>query len=410
MGRRKLLARLSPLLVLAAAGAVAWVMTVTAPQPRLGNPTPSSPVVMAEPVHEGEADIVVRVLGTVKPVQEVQVRPRVTGTVMELNEDIQPGGFVHAGEVLLRLDPTDYELEVRRKRSAFDRAKADLDLEMGQQNVARAELEQLQRNLPGLKPLPASQNTALALRQPHLAQARAALAAAQADLDSAAVNLERTVVRAPFNALVTARSVSLGSQASTSDVLATLVNTDEYWVEASVPLDRLYAVRSASGSVISATVRMSSGAEREGRVQRITGTLDTVSRMGQVLITVPDPLALRSESPDTVPLTLGDQVQVAIRLGKREGVIVLPRAALRSGDRIWVADRGTLDIRTVDILWRDTDVVYVRSGLADGELVITSDLAAPIQGMSIRLPGASRNGLADERTPDNEPARPEETS
>ncbi len=396
MSKRRFLTRFSPLLVILFSSAVAWYWVATKPQPQLGQPVPTSPVVMASPVHTGEADVVVRVLGTVKPVQEVHLRPRVTGTIVELNEDLQPGGHVHEEEVLLRLDPTDYELEVRRKQSAVDKAKAELALEMGQQTVARAELEQLQRNLPGLKQSPLSpQSAALARREPHLAQVKANLAAAEADLDTAKVNLERTLIKAPFNALVTERSVSLGSQAGTADVLATLVNTDEYWVEATVPLDRLGAIRAAAGRILPVSVRLSSGETRQGVVQRATGTLDSASRMGQVLVVVPDPLGLKADSGNVAPLVLGDQVQVEIRLGKQEDVIVLPRAALRSGSKVWVADNGRLDIRPVDILWRDTDVVYVRSGLTDGELVVTSDLAAPIQGMSIRLPAASRPASAE---------------
>ena len=387
MTSRRIVSRLTPLLVILVAGLAGWALVKTGPQPQLGSPVPTSPVVMAAPVHKGDADVVIRVLGTVRPVQEVKIRPRVTGTVVELHPDLQPGGRVHADETLLRLDPSDYMLEVRRMESVLARAKAELDLEMGQQRVARAELEQLQRTLPGLKQPSNAHGAALALREPHLARVQAALAAAEADLDAARLNLERTVIKAPFNALVTERSVSLGSQAGTSDILATLVNTDEYWIEALVPLDRLEAIRMAQDAP-SATVWLSSGGSRDGLVQRTTGTLGNASRMGQVLVTVTDPLGLRTGGRSIAPLMLGDQVRVEINLGRREQVIALPRAMLRGGNTVWVAANGKLDIRTVDILWRDTDVMYVRDGLEDGELVISSDLAAPIQGMSIRLPAS----------------------
>ena len=387
MTSRRIVSRLTPLLVILVAGLAGWALVKTGPQPQLGSPVPTSPMVMAASVYRGDADVLIRVLGTVRPVQEVKIRSRVTGTVVELHPDLQPGGQVRADEVLLRLDPADYELEVRRMESALARARADLDLEMGQQRVARAELEQLQRTLLGLKPSPNARGAGLALREPHLARVQAALAAAEADVDAARLNLERTVIKAPFNALVTERSVSLGSQAGTSDILAALVNTGEYWIEALVPLDRLEAIRTAP-KALPATVLPSSGGSREGLVQRTTGTLGSASRMGQVLVSVADPLGLRAGGRSVAPLMLGDQVRVEINLGRREQVIALPRAMLRGGNTVWVAANGKLDIRTVGILWRDTDVIYVQDGLEDGELVISSDLAAPIQGMSIRLPAS----------------------
>lgn len=391
MNTRRIVTMILPVAVIVIALSTAWLMYASRPQPVRAQPAPTSPIVLAEPVREGEAAITIRALGTVRPVQEVKIRPRVTGMVVFLSPQLHPGGLLAAGEVLLRLDPTDYELEVRRRESALAKAKADLELEMGQQKVARAELEQLKRTLPELPGISKELgNSPLARREPQLAQARAAVAAAEAELATARVNLDRTTITAPFNALVVARDVSLGSQAGLSDVLATLVDTDAYWVEATVPLDRLAYLRDTRADDLPVTIEMSGGAQRTGVSERVTGRLDPASRMGQVLVRVDDPLALAVQDAPLTPLSLNDQVHIAIALGTRPGVIILPRAALRGGDAVWVAADGTLDIRKVSILWRDNDAVYVSAGLAPGDLVITSDLAAPMQGMPVRLPAAAQ--------------------
>lgn len=381
--------RYAPILVLVVALIIGWLLLSLTPEPKRKAALASSPLVIASSVHSEDASVVIRALGIVKPVQEVAIRPRVVGTVMELNINLEPGGHVAKDSILLQLDPVDYTLEVRRKESSVAMAKADLALEMGQQTVAKAELEQLQRNIPGLETFIKTEDSMnLATRAPHLAQAKANLASAQADLDAALINLARTKVQAPFNALVTERSVSVGSQASTSDVLATLVNTDTYWVEVAIPLDRLQAIREKAQGEVSVKIFLSSGDVREGTVGQITGTLDSASRMGQVLVAVKDPLALQKDigSLDPmVPMVLGDHVQVEIALGKRNNVIAVPRAALKGNDTVWVAKDGKLDIREIDILWRDADIVYVQQGLVDGDIVITSSLSAPIQDMNVRL-------------------------
>jgi RND family efflux transporter MFP subunit len=388
--RRRFAAMFVPCLLLVGSGLAAWHIMSTRPQPMSGQVRPASPLVMAEAVREGGAPLVIRALGTVRPIYEVQLRPRVTGTVIELNPALQPGDRVRAGETLVRLDPLDYELEVRRQESVIARAKADLDLEMGQQKVARAELDQLRRTLPGLSGMSvAIEDSALARREPQLARAGAALAEAEANLAEARANLERTVIVAPFNALVLSRNVGPGSQAGTGDVLATLVSTDAYWVEAVVPLDRLRAIREKAGDGLPVEVSVSGG-QRKGLVDKVTGVLDADARMGQTLIRVDDPLCLLAGDPSAVPLLLNDQVQVAVHLGVRPGVIVLPRSALRGMNTVWTAADGRLDIRRVEVLWRDADHVYISSGLRPGEVIVTSDLAAPIQGMSIRLSGADR--------------------
>ncbi len=357
---------LLPLGLIALGLVCVWLFVATKPQPGKGKPAPTSPLVTVSPVSTGRADIVVSALGTVTPAQEVALRPRVSGTVVELSPLLQPGSRVSANSLLVRLDPEDYRIEVARKESALAKAKADLALEMGQQTIARKELRDLQNVLPQVMNKMDSGNQ-IALRAPHLAQAKAAVAAAQAELEAAQNNLDRTRLSAPFDALVTSRNVSIGSQATSQEAVATLVGTEAFWVEAAVPLDRLESAGLSRVESRPATVFTSSGQSREGLVLGHTGSLSQSARMGHVLVRVEDPLALAQTN--VPPLILGDQVRVDIHAGSRDGLVKLPRALLRAGDTVWTVKNNSLDIRPVKVFWRDVDTVFLESGLEDGEQV-----------------------------------------
>ncbi len=382
--KKKFSTALLVVLIIVLGGASAFLFIKTKPQTKRVRPPASSPLVTTVMAKRAEADLVVEALGTVKADQETVVRVRVSGQVEELGPQFNVGGLVEKGHLLLRLDDDDYVNALALKQSALDKAKADYSLEMGQQRVARTEIAQLSRTAPS-----AVRNTALALRQPQLAQAKASLQAAEVDVKQAKLNLERTKIMVPYNALVTARNVSIGSQASTSDTVATLVGTDSYHIEAAIPLDKLQGLGMDVFNDTPVKIITATGAVREGKVRHSIATLDATTRMGRVLIEVTDPLALKS---DKASLLLGDQVHVELKAGTLSNVVELPRSALRGNNSLWVVKKNaegatSLDIRPIQTLWKDSNSLFVGEGLADGDLVVNSPLGAPIQGMSVRVAG-----------------------
>ncbi len=363
--------------------AAGYLMVATKPNTKRVKPPISSPLVTTFTAKRSTAELTVEALGAVKADQETQVRVRVSGQVEELGQNFDVGGLLQKDALLLRIDASDYENALALKESALAKSQADYDLEMGQQRVARTEVAQLNKTSSGVR------NTALALRAPQLAQAKATLQSAEVEVKQAQLDLSRTRVIAPFNALVTARNVSLGSQASLSDTVATLVSTDAFYIEAAIPLDKLQKLGVGIFDNTEAKIYTTVGAIRQGHVRHSIASLDETTRMGRVLINVDDPLALKSDAP---ALLLGDYVRVELKAGTLNDVIELPRVALRGNDTVWVAKKNadgstSLDIRSVEVLWKDLDVALVNKGLESGDLVVISPLGAPIQNMSIRLEG-----------------------
>lgn len=374
--------------VLSAGGAVSayWLMNRPTAKRR---PAPSQATLVAVSQTRAQAHrVVVRAMGTVVPARHIQLASRVSGEIVRVSPALVPGGRFKAGEKILLVDPRDYQFAVQQHASALAKTQSDMRLEMGQQSVAKREYELLGKEVT-------AEDKDLVLRQPQLATARAAVSAAQASLDKARLDLERTKVVAPFNATVQSRDVNLGSQISVGTPLASLVGTDEYWVQVSLPVDQLKWIDiPGTNSEQGSTVRVhhetawAAGAFRTGTVERLMTELEPQGRMARLLVAVRDPLALKSAPTQRHPLILGSYVRVELVGREVPDVVRVPRTALRDGERVWaMAPDRTLDIREVTIVWSSNSHVYVAKGLAQGDLLVTSDLAAPVQGMALRTAG-----------------------
>lgn len=370
---KKRILRLS-LLVLGVGTLVCALFLLTRPKPPKQQPVRIAPLVETMSVQAETQTVVIKALGTVVPAQETTIRAEVPGTVREMSTNFLSGKILSQGSLLLRLNPEDFQLDVAAKEAAFHSAQADLELELGRQNVARHDWTLVTGARNATAP-------ALALRKPQLLQAQAAVQQAKAALEQARLNLKRATVTVPYTALILEKNVDLGARVSITDTLATLVDARQYWVEAAIAVDQLPWIalpdKNKPGSL--AHIRsQASSATRDGRILCLRGDLEKEGRLAQVLVSLPKPLEAKP-----TPILLGEYVRLEIEGRKLDNVIRLPRVALRDNDTVWVVQNATLDIRPVMVAWRDVESVLVSAGLRSGETVVTSDLSTPIQNMPV---------------------------
>lgn len=375
------------LIILAVGAGTAFYLKNSAPRTRKKPLARLSPTVQVEPVTLSDYQIVVTAMGTVIPAREVVLKSRVSGEVVEIHPEFTEGGLLKKDTKILRIDPLDFKLALARKQSAVTAAESALKLELGHQDVAKREWELLK----GAEPVQDLEKE-LALRKPHLDKARADLAAAEADFKTAALNLDRTLILAPFNAMVRTKAVDLGSQVAPQESLAELVGTDAYRVRVSIPVDRpewinIPGLAGDSGS--KARIIYSQGHACSGTVVRLLGDLATEGRMARILVEVPDPLGLTAPNQGRAPLLIGEYVRVEIQGRKLKSVFQIPRPAFRDNSSVWIAgENQILEIRKVRPVWRDAGFVLLQDGLKPGERLIVSDLAAPVQGMALLVGGS----------------------
>jgi RND family efflux transporter MFP subunit len=333
------------------------VLTATKPKLERTQPPVPKPMVNVARIKMRPQVVIIRGEGTVRPLREIQMVPQVNGKVVFVSGALVDGGEFEKGDVLLRIDPVDYQLTVTLEQARVKDAESKLKVAEEEAAVSREEWRLLYKDDPKINQIPA-----LVAKEPQLAAARAKLAADRADLQKAKLNLERTEIKAPFDGRVSQESVDIGQYVSTGQALATLFSTNRAEIVVPFEDENLYWFHvpgftpgDERGSVVSVSTRV---AGREtfwpGRVVRAEGKLDERTRMINVVIRVDKPYETKP------PLAAGLFVTVEIEGRTLENAAMIPRAALRENNVVWVVDKnGQLTFRTVSVARLTPDAALV---------------------------------------------------
>lgn len=407
--RRLAQAIVQVILLLLVLGAGAWgtvVLIKSRIAPKRKSIKSAPPLVSVVTIALCRQPVDVNAMGTVTPARVVVLQPEVSGRIIKQNPHLVPGARFKAGEEIARIDPRDHDIAVEQARTEVARARSGLALEKGRQAVAKQEWELLKSDVEN-----AAGNSDLALRKPQKQSAEASLRAAQSRLALTELNLQRTRIEAPFNAMVEEEFIEIGQLVTPQTSIAKLIGTDRFWVMASIPVDRLHLIPipgvngcpedAGAKATIVQLAGQNGHIERQGRVLRLAASLDPKGRMARILIAVEDPLGIASRSG--CPLLVNAYVRVRIHGNVLDNVCAVPREALHDGNQLWVAqkqkDKTVLKVRkNVEIVYRDKDAIFVRRGVKPGELVITSRLKEAADGREIRI-AIERRRTTDGRRP-----------
>jgi RND family efflux transporter MFP subunit len=377
------------ILVLLIAAGIALGLYASRPQAQRSKPRHTVPLVKTIKVSPRSEQVYVEAFGTVIPAKEIAIFSEVEGRIIDINPELIPGGLINKDSLVVQIDPVDYALKIKEYKAEVAEAQYRLELEKGQQVIAKQEWRLLEDNIAATQT-----GKSLALREPHLRSVQAQLEAAKSRLAAAELEEKRTTIRTPFNALVLEEFVEKGQLVGRQTKIATLVETDYFWVQASIPLSRLSRITfpektGQKGAGVRVILQIDGGQPitREGIAFKLLGDLDPKGRMARMLIKVNDPLNLAAKSAENFKgkLLLGSYVKVEIDAGVLDNVYAIPRQALRTGDRIWVLNQaGRLDIRKVQIVWRRKDEILVIADLTPQARLITSRLQSPLPGMKVQ--------------------------
>jgi RND family efflux transporter MFP subunit len=371
------------LLIAVGVGGVRFLIA-TKPKANRRPPVKMEPFVRTAALQPENYTFSIPAMGTVIPARKISLEVQVAGEVIDMHPEFTEGGMLAKGTKILQINPKDYELAIQQKQRALAEAEYAYKLEQGHQDVARQEWSLLY----GDEVINEGESD-LALRKPHLEKVQVEIEAARAELQQSKINLKRTSLTAPFNALVLERYVDLGSQVSPQERLADLVGTDTYWVRVSLPVDRLKWIqipnnKQKTGSEVKIFYREEN--LKTGKVVRLLPDLSKEGRMARLLIEINDPLELQAKEKKQPMVLIGEYVRVAIKGEELHNIFRIPRSALRNDREVWIVDgESKLAIRPVKTIWRDEDSVIVKDGFKPGESLVVSDIAAPAAGMTLKI-------------------------
>ena len=386
---RKTLKFVLPVAVIAAALVSARLISANKPELRTRDSPPSLAVVDATRLTPGTYPVIIRSQGTVQPTVANTLVPSVAGTVMSISDIFVAGGAFKRGDILVQIDPRDYEIALIQARANYAEADARLQEQIALAEQARLEWRSLGRS---------GQPSSLTLREPQVAAATANLDAALAQVKRADLDLERTRVIAPYDGIVSERLVDPGQFVARGAPVGSIHSIDTVDVRLPLSNRQLTYLRlpdTFSGSDVTQTLlpnvelRASIGATEHlwsGKLIRAEG-IDATTQQLKVIARIQNPYAQSDR-----PLRVGQYVQALIQGEVLEGVFVIPRAALREEREVLVIDENDeIQRRSVAVAWSDDDVAAISNGLREGELLVVTPLSTVSDGTPVR---ATIDGVA----------------
>ncbi len=378
------------LVILAASVLAILGLNAFKPKAKRIKPALPVPIIKAIELFPQDEHVYIEAYGSVIPAREIDLYPEVAGRIIKQSPELVPGGIIGKDQFIAQIDPIDYELKLKEYEAEVAEAEYGLEFEKGQQNIAKKEWQ-----LFGKEAASTQASKSLALREPHMKNARAKLDAASSKLAAARLALQRTTMRSPFNALVLEESVEEGQLVGLQKPIAKLVDTDNFWIQVSIALSSLERVHfpgryKKEGSNARVVLDAGNGhtVNRNGKVFKLLGDLDPKGKMVRLLVLLRDPLKLKDETGNRAgngKILLGSYVKVNIDAGVFKDIYVIPREAIRDGNKIWTLDdAGKLVIKQVTIKWRRQDDVLVEADIEPGERLVTSRIQAPLPGMQLR--------------------------
>ena len=359
----------------------AAVLMATSPQVEPTNPTPVPPTVRVRDIEPEPIRLRVHSQGTVAPDTQSQLIPEVSGRVTWMSGALVNGGYFEKGQTLLRLDDKDYQSSLKRARAALTRDEARYE-------HALFEFERMK----SLEERRLASRSQMESAQRDYRVAEATLEDSRANVEQASLNLERTGVKAPFTGLVRDESVDIGQLVGPGSPVATIYATDRLEVRLPIADRQLGFLNLPVGHrgelPADRQPAVALSAEYAGQLLEWTGTIvrteaqiDTSSRMVNVVARI------AGNGGETLP-AVGLFVNADIEGLLVDDLVVLPRNALRNGNRVLVVgDDNRLEFRAVEPLRLFQDDVLIRAGLTAGERVCISPMQTPIDGMLVNPVG-----------------------
>ena len=370
--------RFLPVIILIFGLFISFVISSTDPKPNKGIEIPKPTAVFYDNPQKKDVTLRVTTNGEVRSVTEINVIPQVSGRIIQVADEFIDGGNIKKGQPLIWIDDRDYKLATISAESRVAQAKKLLEREIAESELARKDWEELGEG----------EASPLTLRIPQLEEARALLNAAEADLEKAKLNLERTIISLPFDGLIKKKNAGigqyvnagsiLGSAFSTEKVLIPLPLTDTELSYLGLPLGYESKGYFDGPKVIFRSYISRKNIEWLGRITRTSGSIDSQTRLVYAYAEVLNPY---DEDP---PLAIGTYVDAEIEGNFISNGFILPIAAIKNDNEIYVIDQNSkLKIKKIEIVGTEEDKVIVKGDISELDMVVISTINTGYEGMEL---------------------------
>ncbi len=375
-----------PFAIIAGAVVLSLVMFLLKPTPEKLLSPETAVAVETLVLEKTAAQLYIHSQGTVLPRTRTVLISEVSGAVLEVSPQFVVGGVFQAGDVLMQLDPTDYQVALQRAEARLISMNAQLSFEQARSAQAKKEWAMTGR--------PSTEAPLLALRKPYLAEAQANVLQAQAEVKQAQQKLDKTTIRAPYAGMVSEKMADIGQFVATGSRLGEIFAID--YAEVRLPMTKRdlakldAAVITDGQSSPAVTLKASVGGadvEWKALLVRSEGVVDQRNRAQYLIAQVDDPYNIQQRHQKPA-LLMGSFVRASIPGKKLDDIFVVPRHALLEGDNVAAVDADNrLRLKKVEKTFGDDQFYYINNGLEEGVEVIVSAVGIAIDGMRVKPVG-----------------------
>lgn len=367
-------------LIIISASAGGYFLIYLKPEAQTKTPPKVIPALEFQVAKKSNQRVTIHSQGEVQSATKTMIIAEVSGKIIEVSNQFLEGAHIRKGDVLVQIDPTDYISALAQAKAVYTQAKLALEQELALQEQASMDWSDLGNG----------NAQELALRIPHVANAKASVDAAEAAMQTAKKNLDRTTVTAPYDGILLSRSVDLGQMVnSMSSPIAEIFSTD--YAEIFLPLnlqelDHLSISNSLKDQSSNPKVSIYTDSDKEpsyiGNIHRVAGALDSRTRTISVIARLSNPFTGKSSFNN---LKLGQFVRAEIEGKLYSEVYHLPRSSLLPDDHLLViAQNNRIEKRSIDLLYKSADHIIINSGITDGEKVAVTSLPYIVDGMEVK--------------------------
>lgn len=378
-------------LVIVALGAIGLTLLSTMKKPLEQKiAVDKTPVVEVFIVDVQPYQLMIESQGVSEPLSRTQLIANVSGIVLSYNSAFNAGGMVTQGEVLVEIEKLDYLSALKTSEANLARAKAGYSEEKARSKIAADEWAREGRSKSA--PL-------LGLRKPQLAREKANVLSAEAELEGAKRNLERTTIVAPYNAIVGQRNIDIGQLVTVNSSLGEIMATDIAEIRLPIALDDYYRLNlnanplGDDAQVNKVMLSASMGKETlywPGTIVRDEGVINTNNRLLYLVARVVDPYGLASrqlglDNKHSGALRFGSFLQAQVQGPIIEGISKIPKSSLVRDEYVFVVGSDSKLSKTpVSIVGEDDQYVYVSSALRSGDQVLNTRVLQALPGMKVK--------------------------
>ncbi len=352
--------------------------------------------VQTKSVKPQQYQVVINSFGRIEPRTQGQLVAQVSGQIIEVSPNFRDGGFFQEGEALVGIDPRDYRIQVDIAAAELAKAKVSYAEEQVLADQAINDRKTLRNQGPA---------TDFALHIPQLAAAKSQIAAANAKLEQARLDVERTKIRAPYSGRILSKGSDIGDVISANTVLAKIYATD--LVEVRLPIknselpfidlpEQSNTNGGANANLAGARIinRLGTKAQQwQAVLVRAAGAIDEQSQQLFVTAQIDRPYAI--DDSKRRPLKIGQYVTAEIEGKTITDAMVIPNAAIYQGSYVYLFKDGVLERREIEIAWQNSKESLIRHGLSAGEQLVLTPLGRVSSGTPVRQSASGNNALAE---------------